>query len=34
MPVARKWNMKGLDELAVAIRTRREEALLRDIARR
>ncbi|UEM04227.1 protein-glutamate O-methyltransferase [Skermanella rosea] len=31
MPVARKWNMKGLDELAVAIRTRREEALLRDI---
>src|SRR3954454_14094210 len=31
MPVARKWNMKGLDDLAVAIRTRREEALLRDI---
>ena len=31
MPVARKWNMKGLDELAAAIRTRREEALLRDI---
>ncbi|WP_158047183.1 CheR family methyltransferase [Skermanella pratensis] len=31
MPVARKWNMKGLDELAIAIRTRREEALLRDI---
>jgi chemotaxis protein methyltransferase CheR len=31
MPVARKWNMKGLDELAVAIRTRREESLLRDI---
>ena len=31
MPVARKWNMKGLDELAVAIRTRREEALLRTL---
>lgn len=31
MPVARKWNMKGLDELAAAVRTRKEEALLRDI---
>jgi chemotaxis protein methyltransferase CheR len=31
MPVARKWNMKGLDELAGTIRTRRDEALLRDI---
>lgn len=31
MPVARKWNMKGLDELAAAVRGRRDEALLRDI---
>ena len=31
MPVARKWNMKGLDELAVTVRTKKEEALLRDI---
>ncbi|WP_207476545.1 CheR family methyltransferase [Arenibaculum pallidiluteum] len=31
MPVARKWNMKGLDELAGSVRTRRDEALLRDI---
>ncbi len=31
MPVARKWNMKGLDELAVTVRSRKEEALLRDI---
>ncbi|OYQ32527.1 chemotaxis protein CheR [Niveispirillum lacus] len=31
MPVARKWSMKGLDELASAVRTKREEALLRDI---
>ena len=31
MPVARKWNMKGLDELAVTVRMRKEEALLRDI---
>lgn len=31
MPVARKWNMKGLDELATTVRTRRDEALLRDI---
>ncbi|HYG87593.1 MAG TPA: protein-glutamate O-methyltransferase [Azospirillum sp.] len=31
MPVARKWNMKGLDELASTIRTRKDEALLRDI---
>jgi len=31
MPVARKWNMKGLDELASTVRTRKEEALLRDI---
>ena len=31
MPVARKWNMKDLDELAGTIRSRREEALLRDI---
>lgn len=31
MPVARKWNMKGLEELASTVRTRRDEALLRDI---
>jgi chemotaxis protein methyltransferase CheR len=31
MPVARKWNMKGLDELASTVRSRREEALLRDV---
>jgi chemotaxis protein methyltransferase CheR len=31
MPVARKWNMKGLDELAGTIRTRRDEQLLRDV---
>ncbi|AWK89215.1 CheR family methyltransferase [Azospirillum thermophilum] len=31
MPVARKWNMKGLDELASTVRTRKDEALLRDI---
>ncbi|MFM2044270.1 MAG: hypothetical protein RLY86_2846, partial [Pseudomonadota bacterium] len=31
MPVARKWNLKGLDELAVAVRSKRDEALLKDI---
>nr|AAL47025.1 chemotaxis methyltransferase [Azospirillum brasilense] len=31
MPVARKWNMKGLEELASTVRTRKDEALLRDI---
>ncbi|HYD65672.1 protein-glutamate O-methyltransferase [Azospirillum sp.] len=31
MPVARKWNIKGLDELATTVRTRKDEALLRDI---
>jgi chemotaxis protein methyltransferase CheR len=31
MPVARKWNMKGLEDLANSIRTRRDEGLLRDI---
>lgn len=31
MPVARKWNIKGLDELAVTVRTRKDEALLREI---
>jgi len=31
MPVARKWSMKGLDELAAAVRSKRDEALLRDI---
>ena len=30
-PVARKWNMKTLDDLANAMRARRDEALLRDI---
>jgi len=31
MPVARKWNMKGLEDLAQTVRSRKEEALLRDI---
>ncbi|MBI1207930.1 MAG: methyltransferase domain-containing protein [Azospirillum sp.] len=31
MPVARKWQMKGLDELAQAMRGRRDEAMARDI---
>jgi len=31
MPVARKWSLKGLDELAQAVRSRRDEALIRDI---
>jgi chemotaxis protein methyltransferase CheR len=31
MPVARKWGLKGLDELAATVRSKREEALLRDI---
>lgn len=31
MPVARKWNLKSLDDMAQAIRTRRDEPLLRDI---
>lgn len=31
MPVARKWNLKGLDELASALRTKRDESMLRDI---
>lgn len=31
MPIARKWSVKGLDELAAMIRTRKDEALLRDI---
>jgi chemotaxis protein methyltransferase CheR len=31
MPVARKWNLKGLEELAVAVRSKRDEAMLRDI---
>ncbi|HSK39618.1 MAG TPA: protein-glutamate O-methyltransferase [Arenibaculum sp.] len=31
MPVARRWNMKGLEDLADTIRTRKDEALLRDV---
>lgn len=31
MPVARKWNLKGLDELATALRAKRDETMLRDI---
>ena len=31
MPVARKWQMKGLEDLASAVRSRRDERLLRDI---
>lgn len=30
-PVARKWNLKTLDDLATQVRDKREEALLRDI---
>jgi chemotaxis protein methyltransferase CheR len=29
--VARKWNMKGIEDLALAIRTTRDDALLNDI---
>jgi len=31
MPVARKWNLKGLEDLATLIRTRKDEALLKDV---
>lgn len=31
MPVARKWNLKLLEDMAQSIRNRRDEALLRDI---
>jgi chemotaxis protein methyltransferase CheR len=31
MPIARKWNLKGLDELANAMRSKRDEAILRDV---
>ncbi|MBV5336086.1 protein-glutamate O-methyltransferase [bacterium] len=31
MPVARKWNLKGLDDLSSTVRVRKDEALLRDI---
>lgn len=31
MPVARKWNLKGLDELAAALRAKRDETVLRDV---
>ncbi len=31
MPVARKWNLRGLEELASTIRTNRDEQLLQDI---
>lgn len=31
MPVARRWSMRGLDELAAAMRQRREEQMARDI---
>ncbi|MEE8271365.1 MAG: protein-glutamate O-methyltransferase [Alphaproteobacteria bacterium] len=31
MPVARKWNLRGLEELASTIRTKRDEQLLQDI---
>ncbi|MEI6984699.1 MAG: protein-glutamate O-methyltransferase [Rhodospirillaceae bacterium] len=31
MPVVRKWNINGLDELAARVRARKEDALLRDI---
>ena len=31
MPVARKWNLKTLDDLAIAIRARRDEAMIFDV---
>jgi chemotaxis protein methyltransferase CheR len=31
MPVARKWNLKSLEDLAASIRGKRDEQLLRDI---
>lgn len=31
MPVARKWNLKDLEELAGIIRTRRDEAVIKDV---
>ena len=31
MPVARKWSLRGLDELAQAVRTKRDERLVKDI---
>ncbi|MEI8395718.1 MAG: protein-glutamate O-methyltransferase [Rhodospirillaceae bacterium] len=31
MPVARKWNLKGLEDLAATVRARKDESLLRDI---
>ena len=31
MPVARKWSLRGLDELAQTVRTKKDERLLRDI---
>ena len=31
MPVARKWSLRGLDELAQAVRSKKDERLLKDI---
>ncbi len=31
VPVSRKWNLKTLEDLAVAIRTKRDEAMLCDV---
>ncbi len=31
MPVARKWNLKNLEDMSLAIRTRRDESMLKDI---
>ncbi|MCB9949006.1 MAG: protein-glutamate O-methyltransferase [Rhodospirillaceae bacterium] len=31
MPVARKWSLRGLDELAQAVRTKKDERLVKDI---
>ncbi|MGB4101115.1 MAG: protein-glutamate O-methyltransferase [Alphaproteobacteria bacterium] len=31
MPVARKWNLKGLEVLAAALRSKRDESMLRDV---
>lgn len=31
IPIARKWNLKTLDDLATMVRTKRDEPLLRDV---
>ena len=31
LPVARKWNLKNLDELVARLRTKQEQPLIRDV---